>query len=101
MIKKTIDKTKYDTLAKYKKLTKQVNALKTERDEILKELFENSEDNIVAFTVRGEGIAFLVEKQTSNSVSWKGLASDNIDEELIKEILPEYTKPYDKFLVKI
>ena len=101
MQKATIAKEKFDILKKYKDYTKKLKALKEQRDIILKELFAEKKEKVVALTVRGEGIGFIVEKQESSSVSWKGLAEHEIDQETIKALLPDYTKPYNKFLVKI
>lgn len=101
MVKRTISKEKFDILANYKKLTKKLKGLKSQRDEILKDTFEDEKEKVVAFTVRGEGIGFMVEKQTSSSVSWKGLAEQELDEKVIQSLLPDFTRPYDKFLVKI
>lgn len=102
MLKKTIGEEKFSVLAQYKELTKRIKELEDSRKEILKELFEDAgEEKILSVTVRGAGVAFAVEKQNSNSVSWKGLAEDALEESLIERLLPKFTTPYEKFLVKI
>jgi hypothetical protein len=101
MIKRTIAPDKFSVLKKYKDMTKKLKALKVQRDEILKGAFAEQNTNVIAFTVRGEGVGFIVEKQESSSVSWKGLAEQEIDEKVIQNLLPDFTKPYNKFLVKI
>lgn len=102
MLKKTMSKEKYAIVQKYNNMCKELAILKKERDAIIHETFTNKEEESTAsITVRGEGVAFLVERQTSSSISWKGLAESQISSEIIAEHVGEYTKSYDKYLVKL
>lgn len=99
MVKSTISKSLSDILLAYKEAQDTQNALKKEREEILKGIFEkNPNEKVVSLTVRGEGIAFVVQKQESSTTSWGKLAKENLPNAM--DLKPKYTSTYEKFLVQ-
>ena len=98
MFKSTISKEKFNVLKKYKINSDKIKALDAERKEILKGLFTNTNEDTISLKVRGEGIAFVVQKQISSTVSWAKLAKDHLDN--AENLKPDYTKPVERFLVK-
>ncbi len=102
MVKQTISPDKFAILKKYKDISDKIKALDSERKEILLGIFERvpKKEDAVSLTVRGEGIAFVVQKQETSSVAWSKLAKENMEEDDIASLKPDYTKSAERFLVK-
>lgn len=94
MVNQSISIDKYKALKKYKELSAKVRALETERKAILKDIFEKvpSKEESVKLAVRGEGIAFVATRKNRESVGWKALAEDQLTQDDIAELKPEFTK---------
>ena len=91
---------KYKKLKRYAALNKQIKVLKEERELILSDLFQDTDETSILVEVDGKTVV-SISKSECNAISWKLLAEDLIPVKKINKVKIHYTNPYDRYTVKL
>lgn len=104
MVKKTVSAENFTVVKKYIEIGKKYRKLEKERKELLKTILpEGISEEVISVSVRGErGIAFVVERTTSEKVNYRGIVeNDYPDEKDLEKIKTKNSNAYNTVKVKL